>query len=88
MKKERLILSLVIILAVSVVDSMSSEKPDTDTQQLSAKYMGCYVDSDTRDLDGLMKDFGNDCSIDICVLYCKQNNFTYAAVQYRFFIGL
>ena len=63
-----------------------SGESSTENGQLSADYVGCYVDSNPRDLDGPMKDFGSNCTIESCALFCWEKNYKYAGLQYRFYL--
>ena len=53
----------------------------TTKQSVTATYIGCYADDNTRDLSKDLVDWSTN-TIETCVLYCWKKNYKYMGLQY------
>lgn len=86
-----IVISLNIMLGLvtlSLVEPTGMISGSTDeyasSMRLHADYLGCFADSFVRDLSGIFQYFERNNSIDNCAVYCWQNKFQYAGVQYGY----
>lgn len=71
-----------LILYFFVLSTVQSERYDRESETYKNNYIGCFIDTEKRDLNGVMEDFGNENTVEKCVEYCAAMNYKYAGVQY------
>ena len=68
--------------STSMVGSTSQDDEYASSMQLNADYLGCYIDSSVRDLNGSQTVLTSTNSIENCATLCWKQNFSYSGLQY------